>query len=53
MRSPGCARPPRSAVPTRRRALASAIEFILEGLHLSNKLNKSESEEGGRRYQGA
>jgi len=29
-------------------ALASAIEFLLEGLHLSNRLNKSESEEGAR-----
>jgi magnesium chelatase subunit I len=32
--------------------LASAIEFILEGLHLSNKLNKKESE-GRTRYQKA
>ena len=29
--------------------LASAIEFILEGLHLSNRLNKAASE-GGARY---
>jgi magnesium chelatase subunit I len=29
--------------------LASAIEFILEGLHLSNRLNKT-SREGGARY---
>jgi magnesium chelatase subunit I len=29
--------------------LASAIEFVLEGLHLSNRLNKS-SFEGGVRY---
>jgi magnesium chelatase subunit I len=28
--------------------LASAIEFLLEGLHLSNRLNKSESERGAR-----
>ncbi len=28
--------------------LACAIEFILEGLHLSNRLNKSESEHGAR-----
>ena len=28
--------------------LASAIEFILEGLHLSNQLNKSASESGAR-----
>jgi magnesium chelatase subunit I len=28
--------------------LASAIEFLLEGLHLSNRLNKSESERGSR-----
>ncbi len=26
--------------------LASAVEFILEGLHLSNRLNKSTSERG-------
>jgi magnesium chelatase subunit I len=32
--------------------LASAIEFILEGLHLSNKLNKSAGE-GRARYQSA
>jgi len=32
--------------------LASAIEFILEGLHLANRLNKSETE-GGARYGGA
>jgi magnesium chelatase subunit I len=30
--------------------LASAIEFVLEGLHLTNRLNKSENE-GGARYQ--
>ena len=29
--------------------LASGIEFILEGLHLSNRLNKT-SREGGARY---
>jgi magnesium chelatase subunit I len=28
--------------------LASAIEFLLEGLHLSNRLNKSETERGSR-----
>ncbi len=28
--------------------LASAIEFILEGLHLSNHLNKSETRDGAR-----
>jgi magnesium chelatase subunit I len=28
--------------------LASAIEFILEGLHLANRLNKSETEHGAR-----
>jgi len=28
--------------------LASAIEFLLEGLHLSNRLNKAESERGAR-----
>jgi magnesium chelatase subunit I len=28
--------------------LASAIEFLLEGLHLSNRLNKSETERGAR-----
>jgi magnesium chelatase subunit I len=28
--------------------LASAIEFILEGLHLANQLNKNESERGAR-----
>jgi magnesium chelatase subunit I len=28
--------------------LASAIEFVLEGLHLSNRLNKSEGERGAR-----
>jgi magnesium chelatase subunit I len=27
--------------------LASAIEFLLEGLHLSNRLNKTRSESGG------
>jgi magnesium chelatase subunit I len=32
--------------------IASAIEFILEGLHLSNRLNKTTSE-GGARYQKA
>ncbi len=32
--------------------IASAIEFILEGLHLSNRLNKS-SGEAGARYQKA
>lgn len=32
--------------------IASAIEFILEGLHLSNRLNKSTSD-GGARYQKA
>jgi magnesium chelatase subunit I len=26
--------------------LASAIEFVLEGLHLSNRLNKSAREQG-------
>ncbi len=31
--------------------LASAIEFILEGLHLSNELNKNQSD-GRARYQG-
>jgi magnesium chelatase subunit I len=30
--------------------LASAIEFVLEGLHLNNRLNKAESESGAR-YQ--
>jgi magnesium chelatase subunit I len=29
-------------------ALASAIEFLLEGLHLSNRLNKTEREQGAR-----
>ena len=29
--------------------LASAIEFVLEGLHLANRLNKVESD-GGARY---
>ena len=29
-------------------AIASAIEFLLEGLHLSNKLNKTEREQGAR-----
>ena len=33
-----------SAAPER---LASAIEFLLEGLHLSNRLNKTRSESGG------
>jgi len=28
--------------------LASAIEFILEGLHLQNRLNKSDGEAGAR-----
>jgi len=28
--------------------LAAAIEFLLEGLHLSNRLNKTESERGAR-----
>ena len=28
--------------------LASAIEFLLEGLHLSNRLNKHASEQGAR-----
>jgi magnesium chelatase subunit I len=28
--------------------LASAIEFILEGLHLQNRLNKTSSEQGAR-----
>jgi magnesium chelatase subunit I len=28
--------------------LASAIEFLLEGLHLSNRLNKTETERGAR-----
>lgn len=28
--------------------LASAIEFLLDGLHLSNRLNKSETERGSR-----
>jgi len=28
--------------------LASAIEFLLEGLHLSNRLNKAETERGSR-----
>ena len=28
--------------------LASAIEFILEGLHLSNRLNKTELPSGAR-----
>ncbi len=27
-------------------AIASAIEFLLEGLHLSNRLNKTEREHG-------
>jgi magnesium chelatase subunit I len=30
--------------------LASAIEFILEGLHLENRLNKSEDDDGRVRY---
>jgi magnesium chelatase subunit I len=29
-------------------AIASAIEFLLEGLHLSNKLNKTERDHGAR-----
>jgi len=29
-------------------AIAAAIEFLLEGLHLSNKLNKTEREHGAR-----
>jgi len=29
-------------------AIASAIEFLLEGLHLTNKLNKTEREHGAR-----
>jgi magnesium chelatase subunit I len=28
--------------------LAAAIEFLLEGLHLSNRLNKTETERGSR-----
>ena len=28
--------------------LASAIEFILEGLHLSNRLNKATADSGAR-----
>jgi magnesium chelatase subunit I len=28
--------------------LAAAIEFLLEGLHLSNRLNKTETERGAR-----
>jgi hypothetical protein len=31
--------------------MASAVEFILEGLHLSKRLNKSETE-GGALYAG-
>jgi magnesium chelatase subunit I len=31
--------------------LASAIEFILEGLHLSNRLNKSSNAQGARYAQ--
>jgi magnesium chelatase subunit I len=30
--------------------LASAIEFVLEGLHLANRLNKSEGDDGRVRY---
>lgn len=33
-------------------AVASAIEFILEGLHLSNRLNKSASDSGVRYQRG-
>ncbi|MEN8158792.1 MAG: sigma 54-interacting transcriptional regulator [Myxococcota bacterium] len=32
--------------------LASAIEFLLEGLHLSNRLNKGETERGARYGRG-
>ena len=31
--------------------LASAIEFILEGLHLQNRLNKTTSDQGARYAQ--
>jgi magnesium chelatase subunit I len=30
--------------------LASAIEFVLEGLHLANRLNKDVSDDGSARY---
>ena len=32
--------------------LASAVEFLLEGLHLQNRLNKSEGREGARYQRG-
>jgi magnesium chelatase subunit I len=32
-------------------AIAAAIEFVLEGLHLSKKLNK-DTQAGGFRYRG-
>ena len=45
-RSPGCARPRcGSRAATRSARLASAIEFLLEGLHLSNRLNKQVARE--------
>ena len=32
---------------------ASAIEFALDGLHLSRRLNKDHDARGGARYRGA
>ncbi|MFQ5933771.1 MAG: magnesium chelatase, partial [Dehalococcoidia bacterium] len=32
-------------------AMASAVEFVLEGLHLNRKLNKSKADKSGFRYQ--
>ena len=42
----------RLAVAEAPEALASAVEFVLEGLHLSNRLNKTQREQGAR-YAGA
>jgi hypothetical protein len=32
--------------------IASAVEFVLEGLHLSRKLNKDVQSGGASRYRG-
>jgi hypothetical protein len=45
-RSRGCAAALRLAGGDSSARLASAIEFLLEGLHLSNRLNKQVRENG-------
>ena len=46
-----CARPPTSSGATEPAGVAAAVEFVLEGLHLTKKLNK-DVQAGRYRYRG-